>query len=305
MGFPRFTPRQLGAFVAVADVRSFAKAGERMSLSASAVSQLVSELETSIGFRLFDRTTRSVSVSPAGREFYSSAKSALAHLELAEAAAEDIRNRAAGIVRISAPLILASTVLPAAIKAYRDCQPKVLVRIRDTAVENLLGMVKSAAVDFAVGSDQAVTEDVVRFDLFQSAWVLWFPPDSPMVKHREISWAELRQYPLVVAGRDYERTISLTQAEYVENEQITPIEIVDNISTAFGMAAEGLAFTIAPAYVGILGRRFGLVSRPIVKPEVMRQVCLYHSSNRALSPAAEGFREHLIRWLARSELLRG
>ena len=55
---------------------------------------------------------------------------------------------------------------------------------------------------------------------------------------------------------------------------------------------------IAPTYVGLLGRRFGLVMRPIVQPEVMRQVCLYHSSIRTLSPAAEGFREHLIAWLA-------
>ncbi|MFT4066758.1 LysR family transcriptional regulator [Paraburkholderia sp.] len=300
MAFPRFTPRQLCAFVAVADVGSFAKAGERMSLSASAVSQLVSELEVSTGFRLFDRTTRSVAVSPAGREFYSSVKSVLAHMELAEATADDIRNRAAGIVRVAAPLILASTVLPAAIRAYRACQPKVLVRIRDATVENLVDLVKSATVDLAVGPDQAVIADIARFDLFQSAWVLWFPPSSPLADYREISWVQLRQYPLVVAGRDYERTISLTQAEYVETGQITPIDIVDNISTAFGMAAEDLALTIAPAYVGVLGRRFGLVSRPIVRPEVQRQVCLYHSSRRGISPAAEGFREHLIRWLTRN-----
>lgn len=298
MSLPRFTPRQLYAFVAVADVRSFAKAGERLSLSASAVSQLVSELESSIGFRLFDRTTRSVSLSPAGREFHTSAISVLRHMELAQAAADDIRNRAAGVVRIAAPLILASTVLPGAVKAYCNQQPKVLVRIRDTSVENLVDMVDNAVVDLAVGPDQAVNEGTVRLDLFKSPWVLWFAPAHPLAQRSEVSWAELRRYPLVVAGRDYERTISLTLGEYHENEQITPVDIVDNISTAFGMAAEGLGLVIAPAYVGLLGRRFGLVMRPIVQPEVIRQVCLYHSSTRSPSPAAEGFREHLIAWLA-------
>ncbi|MGF6609449.1 DNA-binding transcriptional LysR family regulator [Paraburkholderia sp. WSM4175] len=298
MPSPRFTPRQLCAFIAVADVRSFAKAGERLSLSASAVSQLVSELESSIGFRLFDRTTRSVSLSPAGREFHPSARSVLTHMELAQAAVDDIRNRAAGIVRVAAPLVLASTVLPAAVKAYTNRQPKVLVRIRDTSVESLIDMVNSAAVDLAVGPDQTVSEGVTRLDLFKSPWVVWFDPTHPMVERREISWAELRHCPLVVAGRDYERTISLTHGEYHENDRITPVDIVDNISTALGMAAEGLGLVIAPAYVGLLGRRFGLVMRPIVQPAVTRQVCFYHSSARTVSPAAQGFREHLIAWLA-------
>jgi DNA-binding transcriptional LysR family regulator len=298
MPFPRFTLRQLYAFIAVADVRSFAKAGDRLALSASAVSQLVSELESSIGFRLFDRTTRSVTLSPAGREFHTSAKSVLRHMELAQASAEDIRNRAAGVVRIAAPLILASTLLPGAVKAYANLQPKVLVRIRDASIENLVDMVENAVVDLAVGSDQAVGEGTVRLDLFRSPWVLWFAPSHPLAERSEVSWAELRQHPLVVAGRDYERTIALTLGEYHENEQITPVDIVDNISTAFGMAAEGLGLVIAPAYVGLLGRRFGLVMRPIMEPEVMRQVCLYQSSTRSPSPAAEGFREHLIAWLA-------
>lgn len=292
----RFTPRQLGAFVAVADVRNFGKAGERLSLSASAVSQLVSELESAIGFRLFDRTTRSVSLSPAGREFLPSAKGVLKNIELAQLTADDIRNRAAGVVRVAAPMIMASTALPAAIKAYAEDRPKVVIRIRDAAIDSLVDMVANAEVDLAIGSDQAIGDDVVRQMLFRSPWVLWCAPNHPLASSREVSWAQLRQQPLVVAGHDHERTIALTHAGVDKDDRITPVDIVDNISTAFGMAAAGLAATIAPTYVGLLARPFGLVMCSIVKPKVMRQVCLYHSANRVVSPAAEGFREHLIAW---------
>ncbi|RQR23741.1 LysR family transcriptional regulator [Burkholderia sp. Bp9142] len=303
MSFARFTPRQLAAFLTVADVRNFGKAGERLNLSPSAVSQLIAELESAIGFRLFDRTTRSVSLSPAGREFLAPAKSVLKHIELAQTAAEDIRNRAAGVVRIAASLVIASTILPDAIKAYTSDHPKVVIRIRDAAVDNLVDMVASADVDLAIGPDQGVGDDVTRIGLFKSPWVLWCPARHPLAKRRTIAWVDLRQQTLVAAGRDYERNVSLMHAGASEDERIVPMDVVDNISTALGMAAAGIALTLAPAYVGLLARPLGLVMRPIVKPDVMRQVCLYCASTRAMSPAAEGFRDHLIGWLKGQDAL--
>src|SRR5436190_18844679 len=116
MALPRFSPRQLEAFVSVAELRSFSAAGQRLALTPSAVSQLIAELEAAVGFRLFDRSTRKVAVSSAGREFLGSAQSVLKHIGLAESAAEDVRNRSAGIVRVAAPMVIASALLPAAIK---------------------------------------------------------------------------------------------------------------------------------------------------------------------------------------------
>ncbi|SEJ85126.1 transcriptional regulator, LysR family [Paraburkholderia diazotrophica] len=303
MSNPRFTPRQLAAFLTVADVRNFGKAGERLNLSPSAVSLLISELETGVGFRLFDRTTRSVALSPAGREFVVHAKSVLRNIELAQAAADDIRNRAAGIVRIAASLVIATTMLPAAIRAYAKTHPKVVIRIRDAAVDNLVDMVANADVDLAIGPDQSVGDEVTRVGLFKSPWVLWCPPEHPFAKRARITWADLRKQPLVAAGRDYERNVSLMQAGAADDERIAPMDVVDNITTALGMAAAGLALTLAPGYVGLLARPLGLAMRRIVEPEVMREVCLYHSSNRAVSPAAEGFREHLVERLGGKDTL--
>ncbi|MEQ8749782.1 MAG: LysR family transcriptional regulator, partial [Amphiplicatus sp.] len=77
MPLARITIRQLEAFVAVADRRSFAAASNDLGLSASAVSQLVSDLEDSFGFRLFNRTTRRVALSSAGREMLGQSEAAV------------------------------------------------------------------------------------------------------------------------------------------------------------------------------------------------------------------------------------
>jgi DNA-binding transcriptional LysR family regulator len=82
-----------------------------------------------------------------------------------------------------------------------------------------------------------------------------------------------------------------------EDTRITPVDVVDNISTALGIATQGLAATLAPAYVGVMAARLGLVMKRVVEPETVRKVCLYQPLNRTLSPAAEGFAEYLAHWL--------
>jgi len=298
MPLTRFTLRQLEAFVAVADLRSFSTAAERLGLTAQAISQGVAELESVLGFRLFDRTTRRVALTSAGRDFIASAQAVLRHADAAETASADVRNRSAGLVRVGGPLVLASTALPAAIKAYLALRPRVVVRIRDLPVDRLIDAVASGDVDIAVGPDRVTGTEVAAQALFDSPWVLWCAPTHPLARLKRVRWAQLRDQALVAAGHDHERGVAQMRLNAPEDTRVTPVDVVDNISTALGIAAQGLAATLAPAYVGVLANKLGLVMRRVVEPETVRKVCLYRPKARTLSPAAEGFAEHLAAWLA-------
>lgn len=297
MPLTRLTLRQLEAFAAVAEVRGFAAASAQMGLSSSAVSQLIAELESTIGFRVFDRSTRRVELSSAGRDFLASVQTALRHVRLAEAAAADVRNRASGVVRVGAPLVLAGAVLPAIVRAFTEARPKVVVRIRDTPVDALVDRVAAGDIDLAVGPDRPGLEHVVATPAFDSPWVLWCAPSHPLARRRSLRWADLRDVTLVAAGRDHERSVAQMHANAPEGSRIHPVDIVDNISTALGIAAQGLAATLAPAYVGVVAQPQGLVMRRVMGPEVIRQVCVYRSTVRALPPAAEAFADFLLQRL--------
>lgn len=299
MPLTRVTLRQLEAFVVVADLHSFSAAGERLGLSAQAVSQLVAELESTLGFRVFDRTTRRVDLSSAGRDYLAAAQTVLRHVQAAETAADDVRHRAAGLVRVGAPLVLAATAVPAAVRDYAALRPKVVVRIRDVPVDDLVDRVEAGDVDIAVGPDRSVGSGVSAEPLFDSPWVLWCAADHPLAAMPRLRWSDLRQQPLVAAGHDHERSVAQMRLGVPEGERVSPVDVVDNISTALGIAAQGLAATLAPAYVGVIARSFGLVMRRVVEDETVRKVCLYRPLARSLSPAAEGFAEHLAQWLAR------
>jgi DNA-binding transcriptional LysR family regulator len=298
MPLTRFTLRQIEAFIAVAEVHSFTLAASRLGLTAQAASQLIAELEAILGFRLFDRTTRKVALSSAGRDFLGSAATLLRHVHAADSAADDVRNRATGVVRIGAPLVLACTALPMAMRAYQKTKPKVVVRIRDVPVDQLVDRVAGGDVDLAIGPDRHTGDAVQATPLFDSAWVLWCAPDHPLAQHRRaIRWAELAGVAIVSAGRDHELNVAQMHQDVPAGTRVTPVDVVDNISTAIGIAAQGLAVTLAPAYVGVLAKPFGLVMKRVVAPESVRKVCLYAPAGRALSPAAEGFADFLADWV--------
>ena len=293
MPLTRYTLRHLEAFTTVADVLSFSVAGERMGLTAQAVSQLVGDFEGVLGFRVFDRTTRRVALSSAGRDFLSSAESVLRHVQSAEQVADDVRHRAAGVVRVAAPLVLAATALPTLIHDYAQRHPKVVIRVRDCAVDGLVEAVEVGDVDLAIGPDRSVDARVERLPVFDSPWVLWCAPSHPLAAHPSLRWTDLRDVRLVAAGRDHERSVAQMHLSAPEGTRISPVDIVDNISTALGIAAQGLAVTLAPAYVRVMARTFGLEMRHVLDPEAVRMVCLYRAVERKLSPAAQGFAEHL------------
>jgi DNA-binding transcriptional LysR family regulator len=108
----------------------------------------------------------------------------------------------------------------------------------------------------------------------------------------------------VAAGRDHEQSVAQMRIDEPEGQRIRPIDVVDNISTALGLASQGLAATLAPAYVGILAKPLGLLSRRVTQPETIRQVCIYKSNTRVVPPAAEAFSDFLERWLKQWNLSR-
>ncbi len=297
MSFTRFTLRQLEAFVTVAELHSFSAASDRLALTTQAVSRLVAELESVLGFKLFVRTTRRVRLSGSGREFLAAAETTLRHVRITEKTADDVLNRASGVLRIAAPQVLASMVLPEAIKHFVEHRPKVIVRIVDTKVEELVDCLADGDVDLAIGPDRALAEAVSRQALFNSSWVLWCHPQHPLTRLKKVRWVDLRQHPLVSAGNDHERSVAQMRISLPEGERISPIDIVDNISTALGIASRGLAATLAPAYVGVMAENFGLVMRRVLNPETVRQVCLYRNEQISELPLTEAFAEHLAQWI--------
>ena len=137
------TPRQLRAFAAIAETLSFARACERLHISAPALSLAIRSLEQSLGGRLFVRTTRSVRLTPEGVALLPHAQRLLADWESVRERLKQQFTLQHGHVTIAAMPSFAGNVLPRVLKSFRDRFPRVEVSVHDVIQEQVLEMVES------------------------------------------------------------------------------------------------------------------------------------------------------------------
>jgi DNA-binding transcriptional LysR family regulator len=148
---------ELEAVLAVARHRSFRAAATELDLSTSALSHAVAALEANIGVRLFNRTTRSVSLSAAGSEFVESVAPALATIRGAMERAGNLRETPAGTLRINTSLGAAKQVMPV-LMAFLDRHPEMAL---DIVTEGRLIDIVTGGFDAGIRLAGSVPQDMI------------------------------------------------------------------------------------------------------------------------------------------------
>jgi len=118
------------AFARAGSMGSYTAAARSLSISPSAVSKSVQRLERDLGVSLFTRTTRSLTLTPEGRDLHERALQLLRDAEEIEQAAMAARSEPSGTLRIAAPLPIGVHVIAPALPAFRRLHPKVTIDLR-------------------------------------------------------------------------------------------------------------------------------------------------------------------------------
>lgn len=118
------------AFARTASLGSYTAAARSLGVSPSAVSKGVQRLEEQLKVRLFVRTTRSLALTPEGRDLQERTLRLLQEVEAIEQAAASARAEPAGVLRIAAPLPVGTHILAPALPAFRRRYPKLAIDLR-------------------------------------------------------------------------------------------------------------------------------------------------------------------------------
>lgn len=149
---------ELAAFAAVARERSFTRAGAKLGVSASALSQTIKGLEGRLGVRLLTRTTRSVAPTEAGDRLLQTVAPRFEEIEQALAALADMRERPAGTIRITAGEHAARSVLQPGLARLLPDYPDIRVEI---VVDYGLVDIVSEGFDAGVRLGEQVAKDMI------------------------------------------------------------------------------------------------------------------------------------------------
>ncbi|AJW43680.1 LysR family transcriptional regulator CrgA [Ralstonia mannitolilytica] len=121
--------RTMETFVAVVESGNFTEAAARLEMSAVMVGKYVSALETQLGARLLQRSTRRQSLTDAGRVFYEDAKRVLEQVRWAETSVERLRASPSGTLRVSAPTTFGACVIAPLAATFQQAHPQVRVEL--------------------------------------------------------------------------------------------------------------------------------------------------------------------------------
>jgi DNA-binding transcriptional LysR family regulator len=194
--------RQIRAFLQVARTGNFTRAAERAHMTQAGLSILVREVERQIGARLFDRTTRAVQLTEAGRRFAVVAENVLQQLDDASAKVGEIGERARQQLRIAATPLVSSHMLPQMLAAFRVQHAGVRIRLIDSSLQGVQELVESGLADMGLGFFFKVTSGLVRKHVADFPLMKVAPAAGPPASVGRATWASLRSVPLITLPAD-------------------------------------------------------------------------------------------------------
>ena len=290
--------RQLRALVALVRTGSFTQAAAAMHVTQSAMSNLIKELERNLGLRLVDRNTRSLELTPAGRDFVPLVQRILQDLDGVLCSVDDLKALRRGVVRVAAPQLLACTVLPEVIAAWRHLHPGVQVRLADCDVEGVLTRVAAGDADFGIAPERPAVGEMRSEMLFDLPFVAVFKPGHPLDARRRVRWTDLVEHPLIALQGQFTERLSIDLHVALHEKALHPTNEVAFMTTALSMVSAGLGVTACLPYAGSLVRAFGLRMELLHEPVLRRKVLVYERAASTLSTAAQGFRDFLFAQIA-------
>jgi DNA-binding transcriptional LysR family regulator len=148
----------LNAFVAVARAGGFRDAARATGTSASGLSEAVRRLETALGVRLLNRSTRSVVPTEAGKLLLERLSPALTEVESALDVVNRFRDRPAGTLKLNVPISAVRLVLPAIVPGFLAAYPE--IRLEVVAEDSFVDML-AAGFDAGIRYDERLEQDMV------------------------------------------------------------------------------------------------------------------------------------------------
>ena len=281
--------QDLNSFVAVAEERSFSKAARRLHRTQPAVSQAIRRLEDALGDRLFDRSSRTGTLTEAGILLLDHASRLLRMAAEAQSAVRELHEMRRGRVVIGANEAAVHSVLPF-IRDFAASHPSVTVDVRRVPSRRIATELLDRALDFGVMTFQPAGRALQAVPLGSDELVLLANPSHPLAARKRVTIAEVGR-EVVIAHNDPSPTRERVLRAYERRHAPINIQIslpsLDGIKRAVEM---GVGVAVLPRRCALTELERGhLVAVRIPELSTRRIVRFVFRKSGELSHAAGAF----------------
>ena len=278
-------------FVQVVEKGGFSAAARFLNIPKSRLSRRVKQLEDDLGVRLLQRSSRVVTATEVGEEYYRHAQEALVRFEMAETAVRRKTNAVAGTVTVSCSVGMAQFGLDQILPKFLQDNPGVTVVQR--ASNQMEDLIKSG-IDIAIRGHMDTLPDssLIQVRLARVEWHLFGSSDYITSLDSVIDPAELANHPAMVLGRPREthQWLLKDQGGQTASVPCTVRFASDDMSTLKNAASASLGLVALPSYVCRSEIEAGTLVRVLPNWTAGRpQISLLMPTRRSMLPAVEAF----------------
>ena len=246
--------RHLRYFVAVAEELHFGRAAQRLHLTQPPLSQQIRKLEEILGYPLFERTSRSVALTAAGRVFLERAQRTLRNVNRDIDEARSIGRGEVGSLHIGFVGSAMLTTLPAIFRRYREAYPLVRLHLHESFTSKVIEGLQNGTLDAGLlrdGDPGSLDAGLITTTIYSESYIAVLPANHPRAKQKSITPTDLRDepfvhYPRSAGSHAFEKPFSLFgDAGY--RPQI--VQEASHWLTILRLIGAGLGVSIAPECV--------------------------------------------------------
>jgi len=294
--------RDLKYLIAVAETEHFGHAAARCFVSQPTLSGQIKKLEQELGVTLFERTNRSVSITPIGSEVVRHAKLILEQADVIKQLAQAQRDPLAGALRVGAIPTVSPYLIPLILLPLKQTYPQMRLVLSEEITEMLTRRLLEHQIDVAILATEVKEPELEVMPLFEEPFWLAHPRDHEIYSKDEITRRDLSHLDLLLLADGHCLTDQVMDVCRLK-ESTMDSEMADlraaSLETLLQLVGAGFGCTLVPALAvrGAWTTDSGIIARKLHLKDAYRRVQFVYRKTfprkRALEALAQVIREQL------------
>jgi len=291
--------RDLKYIIAVAETRHFGKAAKQCFVSQPTLSGQIKKLEDELGVAIFERTNRSVEITPVGEAILSHARQIMEQADVINQLARAQQDPLAGALRIGAIPTLSPYLMPLILAPLKKRHPQMKLVLSEELTDTLLQRLHNHEIDAALLATPADEQDLESRPLFDEPFWVAYPSNHPFYTKQSITRRDLDNENLLLLSEGHCLASQAMEVCHLKERQ-SQGEMSDlrasSLETLIQLVKADFGITLVPALAmrGTWTTGSGVVAQPLRIANASRRISLVYRRSFPRRAALSAFADIIL-----------